>query len=62
MSGLGIEFKTLKETSVKGLQPQPTQSWAVREQVLDSLQLLLIATYDAIDQLGFVPDPNSINK
>ena len=55
-------IQILKKATTKGPQPKFTKDWAVTEEVINSLQLLLIATYDAIDQLGFVPDPNSINK
>ena len=51
MSALGTEFKY----SAKG--PQFTKRWAVTEEVLNSLQLLFIATYPAIVQLKSVPYP-----
>ena len=38
-------------------QPQLTKSWAVPEEVLDSLKLLLIATYPTIVGLGYVLEP-----
>ena len=46
--GCRHRIQTLKEASAKGPQPQLTKSWAVTEQVLDSLQFLLIAIYPAI--------------
>ena len=51
-------IQTLKEAPAKG--PQPTKSWAVTVEVLDSFQLLLIATYPAIVRLGSVP--NSLQR
>ena len=39
-----FQIQTPKEVPAKGPQPQPTKGWAVTEEVLDSLQLLLIAT------------------
>ena len=48
-------FQNLKEENAKGLQPQPSKGWTVTEEVIDSLQLLLIATYPT--RLGSIPDP-----
>ena len=45
-------IQTSKEALSKGTQPQLIKGWAVTEEVLDSLQLLLIATYPAIIRLG----------
>ena len=52
MSALDIECKPLKKVPAKGPQPQVTKGWAATEEVLDSFQLLLIATYPAIVRLG----------
>ena len=48
-------IKNLKETPGKGCQPQPAKVWTVKEEMFDTF-LLLIATYPAINWLGFVPD------
>ena len=52
MSALDIECKPFKKDPPKGGQPQVTEGWAATEEVLDSFQLLLIATYPAIVRLG----------
>ena len=44
-------------TEFKGPQTQLTKGWAVTGEALNSLQLLLIATYPAIVRLRSVPDP-----
>ena len=46
-----------QRTSRQGPQPQFTKGWAVTEELLGSLQLLLIATYPAIVRLESVSDP-----
>ena len=57
MSAIDTEFKHFKAAPAKDLQPQLTKDWIVTEEVPDSLQLLLIATYPAIVRLGSVPEP-----
>ena len=46
------KIQTLKEDTAKDPQPQLTKGWAVTGEVLESLQLLLIAIYPAIVWLG----------
>ena len=46
-----------EEASAKGLQTQPPKDTTVKEEVFDSLQLLLIASYPAIVRQGSVPNP-----
>ena len=58
MSALDTKFKSSKRAS----QPQFTKGWAVTEEMIASLQLLLIATYPAIVRLGSVPDPRQRPK
>ena len=43
-----VLISALEEASAKGPQPQLTKGWEVKEELLNSLQLLLIATYPAI--------------
>ena len=55
MKGLDIGsrhiIQTLKEASAKSPQPQLSKCWTVTENLLDSLQLLLITIYLAIVRL-----------
>ena len=47
-------IQTIKEAPAKCPQHQLTKGWAVIEEVLNSLQLLLIATYSAIGDMFLI--------
>ena len=51
------QLSTQNSNFGKGYQLQFTKGWVVTEEVLDSLQLVLITTYPAIVRLASVPDP-----
>ena len=50
--GSRYRIQTLKKAT--GPKPERAYSWAVADEVRDSLQLLLIATYPTIIRLGSV--------
>ena len=55
--GYRHRIQTLKEAPAKGPQAQLTKGWTATEDVLDSFELLLIATYPSIVRLNSVPHP-----
>ena len=55
ISALDTEIKSLKEVPAKGPPPQLAKGWAVTEEVLETLQLLIV-TYPAIVRQKSVPD------